>query len=849
MANDTAKATIYLDSKQAESAIDILKAKAADLRKELKKAQDAGDNIKMNKLSGELTKVDSALSGIRKESFDVQKVLKDLNGSSMNDLKKALGQTQKEYNRMKQTDAGYKDKKAEVDKLKNAISEANGTMKDSGTTWDKLKDTASGLLPAFGFAAIAAGAAAAFGKIINITDTLGTQWEASVNGMKEGLNEFWRTIATGDWSNFTTRMQEAIAMGEKYIYTLDDIEDKTRSLDIIEAESRGKILDLEEKLRNKTLSKEERIAAGQERIKMEEDLAVRRTGLAQQTYDNEAELTALQTGLSKEQLKTVLSDMDSVTKIRAKAYNDQLDQYEKLKKANVTTVGNNGMSGGIVVALGETDKMIELKKLFQEAAPATKLYADQIRATGNTTDEQLDKMVGSYVKLKEAENSAKENTKRVVTQTNSLLAGQEETGEKIENKSVKNKKDASDKALEILDTANNERNKKLADQYLNENMTDATFKAAQFKLETDYLIAKQIILQKNGQSTVDIDKQINDKRIQSQKEFNDAMAKAEEETLTKNDPLSGDEVGVDPASMVTPEDIEFASKKHSLDEWVEYLTQKTNEQLDIKKKAIDDEKAMQEAREQINDAQMSGIGQLAGVMAGMFEEGSAAQIAFFALEKAMAIAQVWVNYARESSAIHFMAATMGVPGIAWEAVMQPKALINAGINTAIITAQAVAQVVGSKKSKKEAGHVVGGFTGPGGKYDEKGPVHANEYVIPMEGTQAAGIRPFIDLMEIARRNGSLARLDLRPVVQAMASGNGYSSGGHAVKGSSSGSGVQVNNQSSLSGITFEELKRFNDIMNRLDKNGIKASINKYGVNGLDEGIKDIAKFNAKIFKK
>lgn len=323
---------------------------------------------------------------------------------------------------------------SEINKVQSDIDRFKGKTTQSTGAIGQMIDSAKGLLPAFGFAAIGAAGTYAVKQIISSTDTLATDWEATTNGMSNGLNEFWRTLATGDWSNFLDRIKEAVKVGQEYIYTLDDIEDKTRSLSIREAEAQGKIIALEEALKNKTLSKQERIKAGQERIQLEKDLATDREKVAQETFDNEAMLTAQQTKLSKDALMAVMRDMDSETKQRAKAYNEQLKQYESLRKAN-QSVSVQGSAGTMVYTqLADTEQMRELKKVIAAATPATKLYAEQIAKTGNTTDEQLDKMVSSYTNLLEAQNSARGNIKKVVTSVNSLLAGEEDTGQKIIDK-------------------------------------------------------------------------------------------------------------------------------------------------------------------------------------------------------------------------------------------------------------------------------------------------------------------------------------------------------------------------------------------------------------------------------
>lgn len=168
-------------------------------------------------------------------------------------------------------------------------------------------------------------------------------------------------------------------------------------------------------------------------------------------------------------------------------------------------------------------------------------------------------------------------------------------------------------------------------------------------------------------------------------------------------------------------------------------------------------------------------------------------------------------------------ATWGAAGMAKFALIT--GLMYAGIS-------AVEGVVkgGINKKREAAGgsYYDGGYTGSGGKYQPAGIVHAGEWVMPKNGVDNPGIRPFIDLMEIARRNGSLARLDLRPVVQAMASGKGYSVGGST--GSSSGSSSSsspVIMPGNSSGISNEQLVKLNAILDRLDSKDFSIAIETY----------------------
>ncbi len=313
-------------------------------------------------------------------------------------------------------------------------------------------------------------------------------------------------------------------------------------------------------------------------------------------------------------------------------------------------------------------------------------------------------------------------------------------------------------AQEAFDIAATHEKNALKQKLLDEKITKEQFNSEMVWLELKHLEAMRALSLKYGQETASTDGQIIDKKIDIQ----------------------------NPVSIVDKKELEIDALKSMEADWTDYLKKEVAEQTDALSKQFDLEKEIAAARIELKDMQIAAVGELASSLASMFEQGSAAQIAAIAVEKAIAIAQIWINYAREMSAISLASANiaaMPIPGArvaaaAYMATMSAKAKVQAGINTGIIVAQTVASSVSSGKRNKKEAYYDGGPTGPGGKYEPAGVVHKGEYVIPQEGTKNPQLRPFIDIMEIARRNGSLARLDLRQIVQAIPA-KGYSGGGYA----------------------------------------------------------------------
>jgi hypothetical protein len=120
-------------------------------------------------------------------------------------------------------------------------------------------------------------------------------------------------------------------------------------------------------------------------------------------------------------------------------------------------------------------------------------------------------------------------------------------------------------------------------------------------------------------------------------------------------------------------------------------------------------------------------------------------------------------------------------------------------------------------------------------------------VIPQEGVNNPTIAPILTIFEMARRNKSLAKLDLGSLVRSGSQSGSYSGGGY-VPGSSAGSQaspVTIGSDPELKAINkalAEELKH-------LRLNGITAKVNKFGSNSLSDAMDDIASFNSKVYKK
>lgn len=252
---------------------------------------------------------------------------------------------------------------------------------------------------AFGLATVSA--AMKVGKdIIDSSKSSADQFQFAVSGMQSGLSYFYKTIVSGDWTDFFKNIKEAISVGYEYAEMMDKVKQQNWAVTIAEANAEGKGLELEAKMRNKQLSTEERRKAGQERIDLEKELAAKRTVAATTQYNADLSVATKRSKLSKETLMSILSDLDSESKARAEKYN------KTLKEAQSATGTKN---------YGD----------ISSASEGIKLYAKALRGEGNLTDKMIDNVVSSFVKLESAKASALKNTKRVTTMVNTLSESEE----------------------------------------------------------------------------------------------------------------------------------------------------------------------------------------------------------------------------------------------------------------------------------------------------------------------------------------------------------------------------------------------------------------------------------------
>lgn len=130
--NETAVASVTLDGKAAGEEIKRLKKSAAELRKELKDLKIAGDKTGYEQKKRELDFINKQIIATKRSTWDLDKVMKNLNGSSLKDLERAQRQLTNEVRNSnretKEEIAILKVKAQQIKDLKSKITAVRNEM-------------------------------------------------------------------------------------------------------------------------------------------------------------------------------------------------------------------------------------------------------------------------------------------------------------------------------------------------------------------------------------------------------------------------------------------------------------------------------------------------------------------------------------------------------------------------------------------------------------------------------------------------------------------------------------------------------------------------------------------------
>lgn len=674
--NEEARIPVYLNDEQARQALKNLTAEAEKWRQKMREAAVVNDMKGMKDAERELKKVTNEANRLKKEAFDVNKVLSNLGRASINELNKSVTTLRKQMSGLNRDSKEYLELNKQLNRVINERSKITGKITSGKSNF------LSGLLPTLGVAGVVSGLTSFVRSMVNVraefekyeavlTNSLGSQQQARKE--MQMLQDF-ATKTPFALSELTGAFVKLNNYGLKP--TREELQ-KYGDL----AASVGKGFDqLVEAVADAVTGEFERLKEFGIKASKEGDKITFTFKEQKTTIENSAE--AIKAYIqSLGDLQGVTGSMEAISKTVGGKISNLGDAWDNMlnKMGERTSGAVNGIITMFTNGINKISKQLEILN-----APELNFWQKWWGSTVGTK--------GVYKNLM---------SKRASSEAAAMPAAGAEAPTVLGDVTVKGLTPEKLKAL---------REKNARDLAgLTDKARRALIPAAEDPLKTN---------EWSGQ----------------------AIRLAEEEAQR------------------------LAEKKASEAEWTAFLKGEIDKRMDAEAKALEIEREIADARMQLKEIQVQAIGDLASTLAGMFEQGSAAQIAMIAVEKAIAIAQIWMNLAKEKSAINLAAANiaaMPIPGarvasIAYASAMTAKALAQAKINTGLIVAQTVASSVSSGKREKTPGYATGGFTGYGADDQVAGLVHKNEFVVNANALRNPEVRRAVSYIDMAQKSGKIA---------------------------------------------------------------------------------------------
>ena len=902
--NEEARIPVYLNDEQAKSALKNLQAEADKWRKKMHEAMAAGDPKGVKTAERELKKAQKAASQLKKETFDVNKVLNNLSSASVVDLRKTLSVLKKEQSGLNRNTKEYIALQRRIDAVRGEFKKVNGQLVQQQGILSKLKGAAGGLLPAFGLAAIVGGLIRAGKQLFSLTsqiqgetirsvtvfgDQLGyvekqaekvaekmgvtnrqfvsmaantadllipldftreaaAKMSTEVQGLAGALDE-WTAGKYGvaEVSNILTKamlgeMEQlkglGIAIRQDSKEFTDLVKQKESVIGTTNAQARA-MATLELLYKKSADAQNAYVQDGNKLLRFQKSVSLffKQIGedIATGWSDSMKTATEIYSAQQKEvanlekNLVPLINRYDELssskiplTSVQQEELNGLIQQIATIAPSAVTEIDKYGKALGIssemAKLLVEEQKKILLIKNADEIAnqekalkklnakldeeitlkkhltfSAKKDFEDG-RRTIDFYDERINKSTQEIEKLT-ALKEGREAYLRVLK--GEPLVSPDPGGKATEEVTslIKAQEDLLEQTKKMPETTEAE-------------ITAKNKKIAAIETEIDRLkklgiVSKESLKLSDLLKTSDLNQQVEISNYfanAGKGAFEAFIAAIEKEQQLSNFNLAdkfksadiAEEDKTDPktdnAILKYQETIDFkmAMNQAMYDAGKISEQQYQDELTALTKKA---EKERFEIKEEnlnkFNSIARLGVNTVTALMDMELERAGDNEEKKLEIKKKYADAEFAMNAAGvvSSTALAIMKTWEGF------ADMPIIGQILAGIQTAFLAAEGAAQLAKANQAKQMLkGFYEGGPTGPGGKYEPAGIVHKKEYVIPSEGTENPQLRPFIDVIEIARKQGKLAQLDLSVFNQVIPQRQMYT-GGYASQNATASSGI------------------------------------------------------------
>lgn len=517
---------VTLNATQAEATMNALKSSADDLRKKMIEATKLGNTEDAAKYQKQLDQVNKSMQSIRKETKDYADIMKKLNGSSLNELAKAYSGLNRQIKNLVPGTQEFIEKSKQLKQVKARMDEINSGIKGTNKTLDSLK----GLLPKIGLATFFVAAGKALMKFakdaVAQTQLIGDKWGQFTSGMSHAYNTFVADLSSGKgWRELIQNMRESYKVGKEVAAMLDEIFERQNSLSLQEAEYNVEIEKNKQIMKDTSKTEEERLAAAEEAMRLERELANERKEIAAQ--EAEARKLELQdrTKMSDAELEFYIREYNQNRDIllQAQEYNAEVRRLEAAVKASRSTA----MWADNAVAIAAAGEQMErarqaLQDYINTADEGLKKVAEMDAKYQLSNDELVDNYVKARVKMTNADADYYRSTTRTVTTINSLRKEMSSGHQKAAD-------DAYKKEIAGVDKHQKEMEVKAKEAYAKGEISEQQYQDRLLSIQEQALKSKMAISERYKKETLEYQSQLLDMTIKQQQEFKKLLEEAEKD--------------------------------------------------------------------------------------------------------------------------------------------------------------------------------------------------------------------------------------------------------------------------------------------------------------------------------
>lgn len=517
------ESVVTLNGQQAQAQIDDLKKRASDLNKQLEEiGKKEGPKSKAYKdLKNELDATNKAVKQAEKDIKTYDTVIKNLNGSTLNQLQAALKNLQQRLRATKPDTKEFKE-------YSKAIKDVRARMRELEGQGKQTQKLFGGFFAKIGWAGLVTGAIATFRKLgkdmIDQTNLIGDKWRNETAGWKAAYNSFVADLASGKgWNEMIERMMRAYKVGKDVEKMLDEMFERNNSLALSESE-----LNLEAEKQRKimtdvTKSAKERIAAAEEYDRIQKQIAENRKVVAQEEMEAYKLQLQTRTELSDQELDLFIRDYNNNKALidQAKEYAAKVQEYEtkiaNTRKAQMYDRDSYSLQTHANIIQSYQDELDEFKRTADESV----VYWSEIVAKYDLGN---DEMVKNYVQARQKMVDADTNYERATQRSNRQAAN-------LRKQLATDGQNAINKLYQDDIAASDARFKEITNQakkaYVEGEISEQEYQNRLTEIQRKSLEDKLAIAERHKQSTVEFQTQILDLAVQDKKKLEKMMADLE----------------------------------------------------------------------------------------------------------------------------------------------------------------------------------------------------------------------------------------------------------------------------------------------------------------------------------